>query len=62
MTQITSHKSRQLVEFVLSDSDPEDYVNYPKLSHMTPKEREKRIKQLWRSVVNFSLASAIFVN
>ena len=37
-------------------------MNYPKLSHMTPNEREKRIKQLWRSVVNFSLASAIFVN
>ena len=31
-------------ELVLSDTDPEDYKEYPKLSMMTPMEREKRIK------------------
>ena len=45
----------------LSDTDVEEYVNYPRLLDLTRENREARILKLWRSCFNCSIGVAIML-
>ena len=45
----------------LSDTDAEEYLDYPKLLDMTRADRESRILKLWRSCFNCSIGVAIML-
>ena len=43
----------------LSDTDQEEYKDYPKLVDMSPDERRSRVLRLWRTCFNCSIGVAI---
>ena len=43
----------------LSDTDQEEYKDYPKLVDMSPDEKRSRILRLWRTCFNCSIGVAI---
>ena len=51
---------KKIIKNYLSDTDPEDYVNHPKLP-LDPQQRKERIMRLWRSCFNCSIGVAIML-
>ena len=45
----------------LSDTDPEEYVDYPMLNQLEDEDRESRLLKLWRSCFNCSIGVAIML-
>jgi len=46
----------------LSDTDSDEYTDYPGLKSMDPVQKRKRMLMLWRTVINFTFAASIFIS
>ena len=56
------HKEQKALKSnYLSDTDLEEYKDYPKLLDMTAAERHARVLRLWRTCFNCSIGVAIML-